>query len=98
MKAVKKPVETYEHRDRLNQAISIDMIVAFSYSGGKRVHIGRVKKITKKRVRIRYTYEYNPATGQAMKWLTDYQADPANILVLDHIEHELTLLALRGVL
>ena len=98
MKAVEKPVETYEHRDRLNQAVAVDMIVAFSYTGGKRVHIGRVKRITKKRVRIHYTYEYTNPSGIPSSWTTDYQADPVNIIVLNGIEQQLTLLALRGVL
>lgn len=97
MKAA-RPTATYQHRDRLNQEIAVDSIVAFCYSGGKRIHIGRVIRITKKRVRIHYTYDYVNSAGIDMSWTSDYQADPVNILVLNHIEQELTVLALKGVL
>ena len=94
----KKPEVAYEHQDRLNQPIAVDAIVAFTYTGGKRVHIGRVTRLTAKRVRINYTYEYTGMTGITQQWRSDYQADPVNIIVLTGIEQQLTLLALRGVL
>ena len=94
---MKAPIQ-YQHTDRLGQPVRVDTVVAFSYTGGKRVHIGRVTRITAKRVRIRYSFEYTNHVGQLTNWTSDYQADPANIIVLDHIEQQLTLLALKGVL
>ena len=92
-----KPTVTYTHKDRLGQNITVDSIVAFCYSGGNTIHIGRVIKLTAKRVRVAYTYEYTNHSGDRVKWKTTYQAHPDRILVLNQIEQELTVLALKGV-
>lgn len=91
-----KPIVHYEHRDRLHQHITVDSIVAFCYTGGKTIHIGRVAKLTAKRVRINYTYEYTNHEGIPTQWKSNYQAHPSNILVLNNLEQQLTVLALKG--
>ena len=91
-----KPTVQYKHQDRLNQPIAVDSIVAFCYTGGNTIHIGRVAKLTARRVRINYSYEYTGMNGLPTRWKSDYQARPANILVLNNIEQQLTVLALKG--
>ena len=91
----KEPV-THSHTDRLNQPILPDSIVAFCYTGGNTMHIGRVARITRKRVRIAYRYEHTATNGNKYRWESDYQAQPQNILVLNNLEQQLTVLALRG--
>jgi len=91
-----KPTVTYQHRDRLNQPILVDSIVAFCYSGGNTIHIGRVVKLTAKRVRVAYTYEYTNHSGDRVRWKTTYQAHADRVLVLNQIEQELTVMALKG--
>lgn len=90
----KKP--TYEHVDRLHQPITADSIVAFCYTGGNTIHIGRVARLTAKRVRVNYTYEYTNHEGLPTRWKSNYQAHPSNILVLNNLEQQLTVLALKG--
>ena len=92
-----KPTIEYTHKDRLGQQIQIDSIVAFCYSGGNTIHIGRVIKLTAKRVRIAYTYEYVNHAGDRVRWKTTYQAHPDRTLVLNNIEQQLTVMALKGV-
>jgi hypothetical protein len=92
-----KPTQTYQHRDRLNQPILVDSIVAFCFSGGNTIHIGRVIRLTAKRVRIAYTYEYVNHAGEQVRWKTTYQAHPDRTLVLNNIEQQLTVMALKGV-
>jgi hypothetical protein len=92
-----KSIPTYTHQDRLGQPILIDSIVAFCYSGGTTIHIGRVIRLTAKRVRVAYTYEYTNHAGDRVRWKTNYQAHGDRILVLNHIEQELTVMALKGV-
>ena len=91
-----RPTPVYEHADRLGQPIKIDTIVAFCYSGGTTIHIGRVIKLTAKRVRIAYTYEYTNHSGDRVRWKTNYQAHADRVLVLNQIEQELTVMALKG--
>lgn len=87
---------TYEHKDRYGNPILVDHIVAFCYSGGNQIHLGRVVKLTAKRVRIHYTYEYTGLNGISQRWSSNYQAHPSNILVLTNIEQHLTMMALKG--
>jgi hypothetical protein len=91
-----KPTPVYQHKDRLNQPITVDSIVAFCYSGGNTIHIGRVVKLTAKRVRVAYTYEYTNHSGDRVRWKTTYQAHADRVLVLNQIEQELTVMALKG--
>jgi hypothetical protein len=91
-----KPEEQYTHTDRYGTPIAVDNIVAFCYSGGNTIHLGRVVKLTAKRVRIHYTYEYTGLNGVRNKWTSDYQADPSRIVVLNNIEQHLTMMALKG--
>jgi hypothetical protein len=91
-----KPIPVYQHQDRLGQNITVDSIVAFCYSGGTTIHIGRVIRLTAKRVRVVYTYEYTNHSGDRVRWKTDYQAHPDRVLVLNQIEQQLTVLALKG--
>ena len=91
-----KPTVEYTHQDRLGQPIRIDSIVAFCYSGGNTIHIGRVIRLTAKRVRVAYTYSYVNHAGELTRWKTTYQAHPDRILVLNNIEQELTVMALKG--
>ena len=92
-----KPTIQYTHKDRLGQQILVDSIVAFCYSGGNTIHIGRVIRLTAKRVRVAYTYEYTNHSGERVRWKTNYQAHGDRILVLNTIEQELTVMALKGV-
>ena len=91
-----KPQAVHQHQDRLGQAIAVDSIVAFCYSGGTTIHIGRVVRLTAKRVRVAYTYEYTNHEGELVRWKTTYQAPGDRVLVLNQIEQQLTVLALKG--
>ena len=91
-----KPTIEYQHQDRIGQPVTIDSIVAFCYAGGNTIHIGRVIRLTAKRVRVAYTYEYTDHAGDRVRWKTDYQAHGDRILVLNNIEQELTVMALKG--
>jgi hypothetical protein len=91
-----RPEIKHEHKDRYGNPILVDHIVAFCYSGGNQIHLGRVVRLTAKRVRIHYTYEYTGLNGVPNRWTSDYQAHPGNILVLSNIEQHLTMMALKG--
>ena len=91
-----KTPRVYTHQDRLGQPIHVDSIVAFCYSGGNTIHIGRVIRLTAKRVRVAYTYEYVNHAGDRVRWKTTYQAHGDRVLVLNQIEQELTVMALKG--
>lgn len=91
-----KPIPTYEHKDRYGNPILVDNIVAFCYSGGNQIHLGRVTKLTAKRIQIHYTYEYVGMNGITQKWTSNYRAHPGNVLVLNGIEQQLTIMALKG--
>ena len=91
-----KPEQQYTHQDRLGQAIAVDSIVAFCYSGGNTIHVGRVVKLTARRVRIEYTYEYTNHKGELTRWTSTYQGHPDRLIVLNRIEQQLTIMALKG--
>jgi hypothetical protein len=91
-----KPQEQYTHTDRLGRPITVDSIVVFCYSGGNTIHVGRVVKLTARRVRIRYTYEYTNHNSERVKWTSTYQGHPERLIVLNNIEQQLTVMALKG--
>jgi hypothetical protein len=93
-----KQIIQYEHCDQLNQPLTVDAVVAFCFAGGNQVHIGRVVRLTARRVRIAYTSEYTNHAGEQVKWTTTYQAHPDRVLILNGVEQQLTLLALKGVI
>ena len=91
-----KPEQRYEHQDRLGQTIGVNAIVAFCYSGGNTIHVGRVVRLTARRVRIEYTYEYMNHNGEQVRWSSTYQGHPDRLIVLNRIEQQLTVMALKG--
>jgi peptidyl-tRNA hydrolase len=93
-----KPQLQYTHTDRLGTPIAVDNIVAFCYSGGNTIHVGRVVKLTARRVRIAYTYEYTNHSGERVKWTSTYQGHPERLIVLNNIEQQLTVMALKGLI
>ena len=86
----------YTHRDKLNQPLTVDSIVAFCFCGGNQIHLGRVVKSTARRVRIVYTADYKNHAGQQVRYRPTYQAHPDRVVVLNGIEQQLTMLALKG--
>jgi hypothetical protein len=88
--------QIYQHQDRLGNPIHINAVVAFCYAGGTTIHIGRVVRLTAKRVRIEYTYEYTNHSGERVKWTSTYQGHPERLIVLNNIEQHLTVMALKG--
>lgn len=88
-----------EHKDQLNQAIVPGSIVAFSWSNNPGVRIGRVEKLTAKRVRIAYKWIWANSAGETriMEW--NYLAVPNRVVVLsDTLQQELTVNKLRGLI
>lgn len=86
-----------DHKDKLGRPIKLDHIVAFTWSLGTGVNIGRVIKITPKKIRIEYrnTYTHN---GEPRTFTGRHITDSSNTLILNGIEQELTLAALRGLI
>lgn len=89
-----------EHRDQLNQPLTLGMTVAFvsSYSG--QLRIGCVKKLCPKRVKIEFVYSWTSRIdGRQEQDRIVYQARPERCLALtDTLAQELTLLRLKDLL
>jgi len=86
-----------QHLDRLGREVKLDDIVAFTWSMGTGVVIGRVIKITPKKIRIEYraTYTHNSETRTVTG---RHITDSANTLILTGVEQHLTVAALRGLI
>ena len=81
-----------QHKDKLGRTITVDSIVAFTWSMGTGVHVGRVIKLTAKKVRIEYINRYEHG-GEIRTYRGRHITDGTNTLLLNGIEQELTIAA-----
>lgn len=86
-----------KHIDRLGQPVTVDAVVAFTWRQGTGVRVGRVVKLTAKRVRIAYIAE-STHQGETQRWASNHITAAENVIVLNSVEQQLTVLALRGLL
>lgn len=93
-----KQTQQYEHEDQLGRTIEPGHIVAVTPGYSRHIHIGRVVRVTRSRVRIALVNQYRSATGELTRYDTEYQAHPDRTLILTDIEQELTVLSLKGLL
>lgn len=98
-KSAKRPRSktTPEHRDKLNQTIRVNDIVAFSDSYYNNINLGTVIKLTRCRVRVRYSLEFRRQNGEVKQYTYEYLGNPQRMLVLsESLQSELLMYKLRG--
>lgn len=93
-----KQTATIEHCDQLGQPVLVNNLVAWTWRGGTGVRVGRVTRLTAKRVRIAYTTEWTH-NDEVSRYSGTHITASNNVLVLDQgVEAQLTLLALKGLI
>lgn len=92
-----KTAPQYQHTDKLNQQIKPNDIVAFSDSYYNNINLGTVIKLTRCRVRVRYSLEFRRQNGEVKQYTYEYLGNPQRMLVLsESLQSELLMYKLRG--
>jgi hypothetical protein len=86
-----------QHLDRLGREVKLDHIVAFTWSRATGVTIGRVIRITPKKIRIEYRNTY-VHMGETRIVTGRHITASGNTLILTGIEQHLTVAALKGLI
>ena len=84
-----------EHFDHLGQTISPGDYISFTWANSRGLHIGRVLKLTKQRIRI--SYNVNFVHNNVRHEYTGYRfARPEDCLILsENLQQQLTLATLQ---
>jgi hypothetical protein len=86
----------YEHYDHLNQLIKLNQMCSFSSSYQKGVMLGKVIKITAKRVRIEYKFKYEDRNNNIHVLTYYHVAEPSTIIILnDYTQQYITMRELQ---
>ena len=94
---MKPPKTPISHVDQLEQPIETGDYIAFSYAYSTGIRIGRVIRLTQRRVRIAYKHQYTCREGEVRISEWQYLARPERTLVLgDSLDQQIVMLRLKN--